>query len=132
MSLWLVLALLILIGLSVAVIGLFIAKKHVKFPFLAALMLALPLSGGALIFLTLRQDVGGALKVFLMLAGVAPVAMVVSVVLHNGIYALAKDLFHKEFEEAFFFLIALFACPAAFLVGVVGSIVLMVRNLIHS
>ena len=132
MRLSLVLVFLLLVGISIGVVSLFFAKNHAKSLFLAALILAFSLSGGVLIFLTLKQDVGGALKVFLILTGVAPGAVTVSVLLHNAIYALAKGLFDKEFEEPVFFSIALFACPAAFLVGVVGSIVLIIRNLVRS
>ena len=130
MRLSLVLVFVSLVGLSVVVATLFLAKKRVKLPFLTALMLAFSLSGGALIFLTLKQDVGGALRIFLILAGVAPGAVTVSAILHNAIYGLAKGLFGKGFEEPVFFLIGVFACPAVFLVGVVGTIVLIIRDVV--
>lgn len=132
MRLPLILAFLLLVGNSIAVTSSFFAKKRVKSPFLTAFILAFSLSGGVLIFLTLRQGVGGALRVFLILAGVAPGALTVSAILHNAIYGLAKGVFGKEFEEPFFFLIAVFACPAVFLVGVVGTIVLTIRDIILS
>jgi hypothetical protein len=119
-----------LLVLSVVVVILFFARKHVKFVFLAAIMFALALLGGALILLTLEQDVGGSLRTFLILAGVAPAAMIVSAILHNAISGLLTSLLNREFEEAVFFLIALFGCPAVFLVGVVGSIVLIIRDII--
>jgi hypothetical protein len=119
-----------LLVLSVVVAILFFAKKHVKFVFLAAIMFALALLGGALILLTLEQDVGGMLKIFLILAGIAPAAMIVSIILHNAISGLLTSLLNREFEEAVFFLIALFGCPAVFLVGVVGSLVLIIRDII--
>jgi len=119
-----------LLVLSVVVAILFFAKKHVKSVFLAAILLALALLGGSLILLTLEQDVGGSLRIFLILAGVAPAAMIVSVILHNAVSGLLTSLLNREFEEAVFFLIALFGCPAVFLVGVVGSIVLLIRNIV--
>jgi hypothetical protein len=119
-----------LLVLSVVVAILFFARKHVKFVFMAAIMFALALLGGALILLTLEQDVGGSLKVFLILAGVAPAAMVVSIILHNAISGLLTSLLNRDFEEAVFFLIALFGCPAVFLVGVIGSLVLIIRDII--
>lgn len=119
-----------LLVLSVVVVILFFARKHVKFVFLAAILLALALLGGALILLTLEQDVGGSLRIFLILAGVAPAAMIVSIILHNAISGLLTSLLNRDFEEAVFFLIALFGCPAVFLVGVVGSLVLIVRDML--
>jgi len=119
-----------LLVLSIVVAILFFAKKHAKSVFLAAILLALALLGGSLILLTLEQDVGGSLRIFLILAGVAPAAMIVSVILHNAVSGLLTSLLNREFEEAVFFLIALFACPAVFLVGVVGSLVLIIRDII--
>lgn len=128
----LVLVFLLLIGFCAIVLGLFFTKKHVKFPVLAALALVLSLLGGVLIFLTLKQGIRGALKVYLILAGAAPAAMVISVVLHNAISGLLTALLHRDFEEAAFFLIALFGCPAAFFVGAIGSIVMIIRSMIRA
>jgi hypothetical protein len=119
-----------LLVLSVVVAILFFARKHAKFVFLAAILFALALLGGALILLTLEQDVGGSLRIFLILAGVAPAAMIASIILHNAISGLLTSLLNRDFEEAVFFLIALFGCPAVFLVGVVGSLVLIIRDII--
>lgn len=131
MKLSLVLVLLSFVGFSIVITGLFFARKHVGFRFLAALMFVVALLGGALIFLTLEQDVHGMLRIFLMLTGIAPAAMIVSVILHNVISGLLTALLKREFEEAIFFLTAVFACPAAFLAGAVGSIVLIVKNMLH-
>ena len=130
MRLSLVLVFLSLVGLSALVTIAIFLKKHVSFTILAALMLAASLLGGALIFLTLKQDVGGLLKVFLILAGASPAVMVISVILHNAISGLLTALLHREVEEAVFFLTALFGCPAVFLVGIVGSITLFIRDVV--
>ena len=116
---------------SVVLISLFFARKRVGSPFLVALLFTLSLSGGALILLALEQGAEGTLRIFLILSGAAPTAMLVSVILHNTISGLLTALLRREFEEALFFLIALFACPAAFLVGTMGSIVLIVRDMVH-
>ncbi len=63
------------------------------------------------------------LKKFLLIMGLSAVAFVVSVLAHNVIYAWFG------IEEAVFFIIAVFLCPAAFLVGAVGSVVLAIRGL---
>ena len=127
----LVLLFLSFVVFSIVVVSLFFARKRVGFPFLAALLFTLSLSGGTLILLTLEQGVEGTLRIFLMLSGTAPTAMLVSIILHNVISGLLTALLKREFEEALFFLIALFACPAAFLVGTMGSIVLIVRDMVH-
>ncbi len=124
---WVFLSLLVL---SVVAAVLFFARKHARFVFLAAILFALALLGGALILLTLEQDIGGLLRIFLTLAGVAPAAMIVSIILHNAISGLLTSLLNRDFDEAVFFLIALFGCPALFLVGVVGSIVLLIRDML--
>lgn len=119
-----------LVGLVAVAVVESLAGKHVEFPFKVALIVALSLLGGTVLFLTLRQRVGGALKVFLILSGAAPAAMIVSVVLHNVVSGLLTALLNRNLEEPVFFLIAVFGCPAAFLVGVVGSVVMIVRGVI--
>ena len=116
---------------SAVLISLFQARKHVGASFLTALVFALSLSGGTLILLTLEQGVEGTLKTFIMLSGAAPTAMLISVILHNVISGLLTALLGRESEEALFFLIALFVCPAVFLVGTMGSMVLILRDMVH-
>ncbi len=116
-----------LIGLSFVITCILFVpalKKRNPLRVLMILMLILSSLGGALIFLTLKQNVGGMFKIFLILAGTAPAAMVISSILHNVICALAKG-----FEEAVFFIIAVFVCPAVFLVGAIGGIVLIIIRL---
>ncbi len=62
------------------------------------------------------------LKKFLLIMGISAGAFIVSVFLHNAIYGLFGV------EEPVFFIIAVFLCPAAFLVGTVGSIVLAIKR----
>ncbi len=80
------------------------------------------LLGVALIFFTVKEKVGGMPKKFLLLTGASAVGFLLFILLHNAIYGLFGV------EEAVFFIIAVFLAPAAFLVGVVGSIVLAVRR----
>jgi hypothetical protein len=105
-------------------------RERVKFSLIAVATIVISLLGGLLVILTLEQNVDGLLGVFLIMAGVAPAAMIVSVILHNSISGLLTYLLKKEFEEAVFFLMAIFGCPAAFLVGVIGSIVLAIRDML--
>ena len=78
--------------------------------------------GVTLLVLTVKTKVGGMLKGFLLLTGASVVGLPVFVILHNAVSAL----FHTE--EAVFFMLALCGCPAAFLVGVVGSVVLAIKK----
>jgi len=88
--------------------------------------------GGALIFLTVKQKVGGLLKKFQLLTGASAVGIPVGAALHNLVYALFITWFGADFwkggDEPFFFVMALIVCPIGFLVGAVGSIVLATRK----
>ncbi len=93
------------------------------------------LLGGYLIALTLKQKVEGKLKKFLMLTGASAAGFFVFAFLHNIFYGLAQITSHitvlsylMRALEVIFFLIAIFACPIGFLVGVIGSIVLLVKE----
>ena len=94
------------------------------------------LLGAALIFLTVKEKVGGMSKKFLILTGASAVGLPVFVLLHNAIYGLFIHFFGAGFwdrvgpggDEPFFFILAIFVCPLGFLVGAVGSIVLAIKN----
>ncbi len=93
------------------------------------------LLGVALIFFTVKEKVGGALKKFLILTGASAAGFFVSFLLHNAIYGLFIHFFGVDFwdrigvgDEPFFFIMAIIVCPLAFLVGVVGSIVLAIKR----
>lgn len=93
------------------------------------------LLGVALIFLTVKEKVGGIRKKFLILTGASAAGILVSVLLHNAIYGLFIHFFGADFwhriglgDEPVFFFLAIVICPVAFLVGAVGSIVLAVRK----
>jgi len=87
--------------------------------------------GSVLIGLTLVQKVEGKLKKLLMLTGASAAGFFVFALLHNIFYALEQITSHitilsysmKAFE-VIFFLIAIFACPIGFLIGVIGTIIM--------
>ena len=91
------------------------------------------LLGVALIFLTVKEKVGGMLKKFLLLTGASAAGFPLFILLHNAIYALFIYFFGAEFwsggDEPVFFIMAIFVCPIGFLVGAVGSIVLAIKKL---
>jgi len=91
--------------------------------------------GLALAVMAVKQKVEGKLKFFLILTGASAVVFVASIFLHNFIYDLFIFLFGSNFcinvglkDELVFFFIALLVCPIAFLVGAVGSIVLLITS----
>jgi len=93
------------------------------------------LLGVALIFFTVKEKVGGTLKKFLLLTGASAVGIPVSIFLHNAIYGLFILFFGVDFwdriglgDEPVFFIIAIFVCPLAFLVGAIGCIVLAIKK----
>lgn len=93
------------------------------------------LLGLILIFLTVKEKVAGLLKKFLLLTGISAAGFFASVFLHNAFYALGVATSHIAVSRYFmevlyvaFFLIAVFACPLGFLVGLIGSIVLFIKK----
>ena len=92
------------------------------------------LLGVALIVLTVKEKVGGTLKKFFLLTGASSTGFFVSLLLHNAIYGLFIHFFGEGFwdriggDEPVFFIMATIVCPLGFLVGVVGSIVLAIKN----
>lgn len=91
--------------------------------------------GLALVVMAVKQKVEGKLKFFLILTGASAAVFVASILLHNFIYALFIFLFGSNFcinvglkDELIFFLIAVFVCPIAFLIGAVGSIILLIKG----
>ena len=88
------------------------------------------LLGVALIVLTAKGKVQGTFKRFLILTGASSAGIFISALLHNVIYGLVYvDMLNRpDLDEFFFFIMAIFVCPIAFLVGVVGSVVLAIKN----
>ena len=130
-----------------ALVGAFVVIASVfSIPVFRDLLMGLPfiiisgavfcLLGVALIFLTIKEKVGGIPKKFLLLTGASAIGIPVSIFLHNAIYGLFILWFGTDFwdrivpggDEPVFFIMAIFICPIAFLVGVVGSIVLAMRS----
>lgn len=105
--------------------------KRQLFPFLAVFSLAFFVLGAILLFLTLKtKAINPKFKKFLILTGSSSTAFLLSVLLHNFLYALSILFQHismlsRLFEmlHAVFFIIGIFVCPIVFVVGIVGSII---------
>ena len=127
-----------LVVVFVFILGYFVIpafRTREFFRFVSAFGVIFFLLGIALIFFTIREKIKGLLKKFLILTGASAAGSLVSVFLHNAIYALFIVLFGGDFwertglgDEPFFFILALIICPIAFLVGVIGSIVLFIKK----
>ena len=78
--------------------------------------------GVTLIVLTIKKKVGGKPKKLLLLTGSSAAGFLVFVLLHNVISALFNV------EEPVFFILATMVSPLGFLVGAVGTIVLIAKN----
>ncbi len=78
--------------------------------------------GVTLIVLTAKAKLERRLKKFLLLTEASVVGLFLFAILHN----LVSGLFN--IEEPVFFTLAIIVCPVGFLVGVVGSIVLAIKN----
>jgi hypothetical protein len=123
-----------------ALVGVFVVTASPMLPILAmsipALRVYMPVLmsvfwvavfalGLALIVLIVKKKVEGLqewLKRFLLLTGASAVGFAVSGLLHNAVGGLFGV------EEPFFFIMAVFVCQPGFLVGAIGSIVLLIKQ----
>jgi len=91
--------------------------------------------GLTLLILTARAKPDKLFKGFLLLTSSSAVGVFVSILLHGIVYGLFILIFGEDFwdrigipDEPAFFIMALIICPIAYLVGTVGSIVLILRR----
>ncbi len=129
----------VLIGSFLFVIGQFFIPAVTEL-FRGSLFFLLPfvifsLLGGLLIFLTLKEKIEEKLKKLLILTGASAAGFFVFVLLHNVFYALgviASSIailrYLMEILHVTFFLIAIFICPLGFLIGAIGSIIVLVKR----
>ena len=132
----------ITLGLLIAVFLLIVSFFVVPMPdeirrplFLLAAVLGIAffVLGIVLLVFTIKQKIRGKLKWFLIMTGASSAAVFPSVILHNFVYGLliylvGPDVWGEGGDEAFFFIFALMVCPIVFLIGSVGSVILMVRK----
>ena len=91
--------------------------------------------GLTLLILTARAKLDRLFKGFLLLTSSSAVGVFVSILLHGVVYGLFILIFGEDFwerigipDEPAFFIMALIICPIAYLVGTVGSVVLILRR----
>lgn len=108
---------------------------NVPFAVTAVLAIVFGLLGMVLVILAARLKGPRIQKVFFILTGASAAGMPIFAVLHNLVYGLLIALFGEGFwerqgsggDEPVFFILAILVCPALFLIGTVGSIVLFVK-----
>jgi uncharacterized membrane protein YozB (DUF420 family) len=117
--------------LAVSIIFIPAFRGFVSGAFMIISSAILLLFSSVLIGLTLVQKVEGKLKKFLILTGASAAGFFVFVLLHNIFYGLEQVTSHitilsylMKALEVVFFLIAIFACPIGFLIGVIGTIIM--------
>jgi hypothetical protein len=102
---------------------------------LVVLAIALAVLGLAIVVLTLRLSEPPARKVFFVLAGASGAGMPICAVLHNVVYALCILWFGQGFwerhgrDEPVFFILAIVICPVLFVVGSIGSVLFLAKDL---
>lgn len=116
-------------ALAISIIFIPAFRGFVSGAFMIISGVILVILGSILIGLTLVQKIEGKFKKFLMLSGASAAGFFIFALLHNIFYGLEQITSHiailsylmKAFE-VIFFLIAIFACPIGFLIGVIGTI----------
>lgn len=91
--------------------------------------------GLVLLLLIFKIKAEGLLKKFLLLTGFSIIGFPVFVVLHNLVYGLFIYFFGQDFwervglgDEPFFFIMAVIVCPLGVLVGIIGTMVLLIKK----
>ena len=117
--------------LAVSIIFIPAFRGFVSGTFMIISGVILVILGSVLIGLTLVQKVEGKLKKFLILTGASAAGFFVFALLHNIFFALEQITNHiiilnylMKALEVIFFLIAIFACPIGFLIGLIGTIIM--------
>ena len=119
-----------LVGVIVGIIAIIVSTRFIPplfvdrfvVPAVLALGVVFLGLGVTLVIMTIKARVGRMLKKFLLLTGASIVGLPVFGILHNAVSGLFNT------EEPVFFILAIIVCPIGFLVGVVGSIVLTIKN----
>jgi hypothetical protein len=112
---------------------LFFALGRSYFRIAAALAIAFGLLGLVLTVQTFRTSEPRLHRLFFLTTGIAAMMIPVSAVMHNLVYALCILFFGDRFwsdgsDEPFFFLLAIVVCPVLFMIGAVGSAILLIKG----
>ena len=112
---------------------LFFTLGRSYFRIAAALAIAFGLLGLVLTVQTFRTHEPRLHRLFFLTTGIAAAMIPTSALLHNLVYALCILFFGDRFwadgsDEPFFFLLAIVVGPALFVIGAVGSAILLIKG----
>jgi hypothetical protein len=126
--------------MQLAIVAIFIicaangGPAKVPLPVFAALGIAFGVLGLLLVVLTARLAEPRIRKVFFVLTGAASAGIAICAILHNLLDRLFIIWFGEGFwekygmsDEPVFFILAVLVCPALFVIGSVGSVVLLIK-----
>jgi hypothetical protein len=65
---------------------------------------------------------------FLKLIIVSIIGFFLFAILHNLVSVVASRLFNKEIEEPLFFILATLVCPMGLIVGIIGTIIHLIKK----
>lgn len=124
-----------LIGIFILILLFFIIpfEDEVRRPlFLVAAILGLLFLALGITLAILARKEKGKLRIFLMLTGISAIAPLLFTILHNFFYALAIAFENLSFIfeplHAVSFIISIIIAPIAFLVGIIGTLILWKRG----
>jgi hypothetical protein len=107
----------------------------VPFSVTAVLAIIFGVLGFVLVILAARLKATRIEKIFFIVTGASAAGVPIFAVLHDVVYGLFIIWFGEGFwdnhtggDEPVFFILAVLVCPALFLIGTVGSIVLIVKS----
>ena len=123
-----------------AILGMALGRLiKLHFLWIAVLAITFGVLGLVLVVFTARRRESRIQKIFFILVGASAAGIPIFVILHNLVYGLFIAWFGENFwerqgaggDEPVFFILALLVCPALFLIGTVGSIVLLIKGRIE-
>jgi hypothetical protein len=127
--------LLALIVIFILLMAYFIASvssdlTRTLFQIIAVLGLTFLILGALLTYMARKEK--GALKIFLQLTGISAIAPFAGSILHNLFYALSVTFeslkYPLEVLHVSFFIISLIVAPITFIIGAIGSVILLKKN----
>ena len=123
---------LIILSIFVTLGMLFPDAGRVTGPYVFILWILHFAAGVGLIITTYKEKISGKRKFYLLLSGFSSAGFLLGVVLHNLLYALGTitenlGILNKiiNFFEVAFFLVAILICPVGFIVGLVGTLIVL-------
>ena len=124
-------AMIVIFVLLVAVVLSFGRLGGLKLPPSTMIYLAVAffVLAAALVVLTIKLKESGVRKFFFILTGASAIGIPVCAILHNLVFALCikfNCIYWEGTDEPVFFILAVLVCPGLFILGILGSIVLLI------